>query len=877
MQLDPRTWERAQSLFHAALDLPEEERLPFLRGECAGNPHLLAAVQALLEGDRQSSGVLDRDLSRVAGDLLDDDPLPYEFVGPYRLSRVLGRGGMGVVYLGVREDTGGTAAIKILRDAGLSPARRERFAGEQRAMASLRHPSIAQLYDADVLPNGTPFFVMEYVDGLPLTDYCRFWDSPLRERLEIYRRVCEAVQAAHQQAIVHRDLKPSNILVKPDGTLKLLDFGIAKQLDEPGAVTDPTQTVLRFMTPAYAAPEQVLGRPTGIYTDIYALGVLLYELLTDRKPLDLSDKTPGEVERAIAEEEPRRPSQAGGGRGKDPLVVASRGEWSDLDVMCMTAMHKDSERRYRTVQGLIRDIDHFLRSEPLDAQADSLGYRLGKFLRRNLRSVAGALAVLLAGLALVAFYTTRLTNARDQAVAEAERTRRIQDFMLNLFQGGEESVGPADTLRVITLMERGVQEAGLLAGEPEVQAELYHTLGGLYQQLGSLNRADTLLGRALERRRAVFGGESPEAAGSLVALGGLRLRQARLQEAEALVREGVRMASTTLPPEHPLVLEAKTALGRVLQEKGDYPGAVAILEEVVAAYRDTGDRTPELAGAMGDLANTHFYAGNYEASDSLNRMSLAMDRELYGPGHPNVADGLINLGAVQFQWGRYAEAEDRYRQALEIMEAYHGEEHPETASALTLLGRALNYQGETREALGHLKRARQIQLRVFGPVHRDVASTENDIGLIALAEGDLALARDSFRRMTEIYDSIYAEPHWFQGIARSNLGAVHLEAGRYARAEERFREAVEVFLTTLSPGDMNTAIARIKLGRALLRQGRWGEAEEASRAGYDALVEITDPGVSWLQAARSDLAEAYEALERPEEARRYREEAERYR
>jgi len=757
MQLDPRTWERAQSLFHAALDLPEEERLTFLRGECAGNPHLLAAVQALLEGDRQSSGVLDRDLSRVAGDLLDDNPLPYEFVGPYRLSRVLGRGGMGVVYLGVREDTGGTAAIKILRDAGLSPARRERFAGEQRAMASLRHPSIAQLYDADVLPDGTPFFVMEYVDGLPLTDYCRFWDSPLRERLEIYRRVCEAVQAAHQQAIVHRDLKPSNILVKPDGTLKLLDFGIAKQLDEPGAVTDPTQTVLRFMTPAYAAPEQVLGRPTGIYTDIYAL------------------------------------------------------------------------------------------------------------------------AVLLAGLALVAFYTTRLTNARDQAVAEAERTRRIQDFMVNLFQGGEGSVGPADTLRVITLMERGVQEAGLLAGEPEVQAELYHTLGGLYQQLGSLDRADTLLGRALERRRVVFGGESPEAAGSLVALGGLRLRQARLQEAEALVREGLRMASTTLPPEHPLVLEAKTALGRVLQEKGDYPGAVAILEEVVAAYRDTGDRTPELAGAMGDLANTHFYAGNYEASDSLNRMSLAMDRELYGPGHPNVADGLINLGAVQFQWGRYAEAEERYRQALEIMEAYHGKEHPETASALTLLGRALNYQGNTREALGHLQRARGIQLRVFGPVHRDVASTENDIGLIALAGGDLALARDSFRRMTEIYDSIYAEPHWFQGIARSNLGAVHLEAGRYARAEDRFREAVEVFLTTLSPGDMNTAIARIKLGRALLRQGRWGEAEEATRAGYDALVEITDPGVSWLQAARSDLAEAYEALGLPEEARRYREEAERYR
>ncbi len=876
MSLDSQKWERMQALFHAALDLPESARAGFLAEECAGDQAMRQAIFDLLEADRDHSSVLDRELGDIAGDLLEGPYLPYRTIGPYRLTGILGRGGMGLVYLGEREDTGGKAAIKILRDAMLSPARRERFASEQRTLASLDHPSIARLFDADVLPDGTPYFVMEYVDGLPLTRYCEFWDSTLRERLQIYRGVCEAVQAAHRQAIVHRDLKPSNILVKPGGSLKLLDFGIAKQLDGPDGTADPTQTVLRLMTPAYAAPEQVRGEPTGIYTDIYALGVLLYELLTGRQPFDFKGKTPGEAEWAIVEEQPERPSHVPSQASEGPHLTAGRGEWSDLDVMCMTAMHKDPQRRYRTVQGLIRDIDHFLRGEPLDAQADSIVYRTAKFLRRNARGVAAAALAVAMSWVLVGYYTVRLAAARDAAVAETDRAQRIQNFMLSLFKGGNAVVGPADTLRVATLLERGVREAQLLEDEPAAQAELMSTLGGLYQELGNLDRADTLLQGALERQRAVSGEESVEMAESLIALGRLRRSQARLDEAEQLVREGLGIVSERFPPGHPVVLEGEAALGRVLQDTGVYDEAIALQDEVVRRRRLASAESTEYADAVAELANTYFYAGQYEASDSLNRISLAIDRRLYGPDHPNIADGLINLGAVQFQWGKYGEAEARFREALDIMESYYGPEHPETASALTMLGRSLNYQGKTGEALGYLRRALDIQLGLFGPIHPAVASTENDIGLIALSSGDLELAEKSFRQMAETYDSIYSRPHWLKGIARSNLGAVYLEGERYEDAERLFREAVDVFTETLAPTDLNTGIARIKLGRALRFQERWSEAERESRVGYEILMEKTDPGVSWLQAARQDLARDYEALGQPEKAVELRAEAERY-
>ncbi|HEX5437703.1 MAG TPA: serine/threonine-protein kinase, partial [Gemmatimonadaceae bacterium] len=554
--MDAERWDRIQRLFHRALDQPAGERHAFVNAECGNDPALSADVLALLDEDARGGSLLDRDMAQVARGMLDAAIPPSvaeRAFGPYRVSAVLGEGGMGVVYLGRRVDLGSVAAIKLLRDAWLSPARLERFQSEQRMLAQLNHPAIARLYDADTLPDGTPWFAMEYVDGVALTSYCAQHASTMHERLELFRLVCEAVQHAHRHAIIHRDLKPSNILVTAEGVVKLLDFGIAKQIEE----LDPaahTRTGLRFMTPAYAAPEQLRGNQPGTYTDVYALGVVLYELLTGRLPFDVTNRTPGEVERMITEEEPERPSIAARGMAEPthgaPMAAVSKGSWADLDVLCLTAMHKDPQRRYRTVDALIRDVDHYLGSEALEARGDSTPYRVRKFAGRHWRPLAAAAASLTALAVLVAFYTLRLTAARNSALAEAARTQRLEQFTLDLFQGGSEDVAPAESLRVITLVDRGAREARALDADPAVQADLYETLGSIYQNLGKLAPADSLLSMALAKRQRLYGKDSRAVAHTMMALGLLRADQARFKEAEQLVRDGLAMSRRHLPESH---------------------------------------------------------------------------------------------------------------------------------------------------------------------------------------------------------------------------------------------------------------------------------------------------------------------------------------
>ncbi|MGH7626957.1 MAG: protein kinase domain-containing protein, partial [Gemmatimonadaceae bacterium] len=649
--MDATQWERAQALFHAAVEMPESERPPFLRGACTGDDALLHDVLAMLEEDARGSSLLDRGVAVAARSLLNDDShaLPAASFGPYRITRMLGEGGMGVVYLATRDDLGSEAAIKILRDAWLSPARRERFASEQRTLAQLHHASIAQLYDANTLPDGTPWFVMEYVDGVPLTEYCRAHGTTIPNRLRLFRAVCEAVQHAHSHAVIHRDLKPSNILVKRDGAIRLLDFGIAKQLESLGVSTDQTQTGLRLMTPAYAAPEQFSGGQLGTHTDIYALGVIFYELLAGRMPFDLLERTPSEVATTIIEHAPDRPSVAaramtGAARAVPGTATLARSSWVDLDVLCLTAMHKDPARRYRTVDALMRDVDHYLYGEPLEARRDTLRYRAGKFVRRNAKTVAAALLVFAGVVGLVAFYTVRLTRARNTAVAEAARTGRIQTFMMNLFEGGDETAGPADTLHVVTLVQRGVREARSLDGEPAAQAELFETLGGIYQKLGNLPLADTLLTAALDRRRSLYGAAHPDVASSLVALGMLRDAQANYDEAERLVREGLAMEKRQPVAGRANVARTTAALGQILEDRGAYDQAIQVLEDAVALQSASPSLAADLSASMTELANSHFYAGHLATSDSLNRRVLEIDRGLYGEHHHNVANDLINLG-----------------------------------------------------------------------------------------------------------------------------------------------------------------------------------------------------------------------------------------
>ena len=874
--MDSTRWERIQNLFHEVADLPEPEQRVFLKAACGDDDVLVADVLALVEEDARGGSFLDRDLAEVAQQVLEEatsSALPFKEFGPYRIKKALGEGGMGVVYLAERVDLGSLVAIKLLRDAWLSPARRERFASEQRTLAQLNHPSIARLYDADTLDDGTPWFVMEYVEGVPLTECCSEHACSIEERLQLFRAVCEAVQYAHQHAVIHRDLKPSNILVKPDGTIRLLDFGIAKQLEslEAPAGRDQTLTGLRLMTPAYAAPEQVRGERVGIQTDVYSLGVILYELLTGGPPFDLSKLTPGEAEAVIVGQDPEKPSTIAPRSVETNPGVLSVGKsaWADLDVLCLSAMHKDRQRRYQSVEALIRDIDHYLKGEPLEARPDSFHYRLGKFVRRNRRAVSAAALVFTVVVGLVIFFTVRLAKARNAALEEAARTQRIQRFMMNLFQGGDESVGPGDSMRVVTLLDRGVQEAQSLNGDPKVQAELYQTLGTIYDQLGKFDQADSLLHSALERRKTLFGPDSTEVAESLVALGQLRSDQAQYDDAEKFTRQGVEMTRRHLPPTHPRLGRALYALGEVLVNEGKYDQGIQVLDQAVQIQSAPGGVPADLAESLTELANAEFYAGHLDVSNSVNLRVLAMDRQLYGERHPNVAEDLINLGAIQSEWGHYTETERYYRQALDIIQNFYGKDHPETASAMTLLGRSLNSQGRFNEAADMLRQSLGIQERVYGEVHPRVASALGELGKVAMQQGKLDEAEADFRRQADIYREVYKGKHYYIGSALANLGGVYMERKQYARAERSFRDALQIYAQTLPANHLNVAIVRVKLGRALIPQRRYADAEAQSLAGYEVLMKQSNAPANWLENARKDLVEEYGALHEPDKAAKF--------
>jgi serine/threonine protein kinase len=866
--MDAERWEKIQSLFHAAADLPAAEQRSFLIARC-DDSSLIEETLALLAEDARGQSVLDRGVASAAHDMFEGasiySPATTQF-GPYRVTRVLGEGGMGVVYLAERDDLKTLAAVKILRDAWLSPARRERFAAEQRTLAQLNHPHIARLYDAGALPDGTPWFVMEYVEGLPLTEYCAKHSKTLTDRLRLFRAVCEAVQHAHQHLVIHRDLKPSNILVAGDGTVKLLDFGIAKQLDALDGLSDPTRTGVRLMTPAYAAPEQIRGDRVAVHTDVYALGVILYELMVGRLPFDTAGLTSDEIEAQITQREPERPSAAMRSRA----VTWSLGEWSDLDVLCLTAMHKDAERRYATVDALMRDIDHLLAGEPLEARPDAAWYRVRKFARRNRQGVAAVTVALAVVVGLVVFYTAQLRSARNDALAEAARAQRIQRFTLDLFEGGDRAVGPADSLRVLTLVDRGLEQARSLDAEPATQAELFLTLGGIYQKLGNFPRADSLITLALERRRALFGAAHPDVAASLVALGELRIDQAKFEDAERLIREGLDVAKRTLALTDAGVASASAALGHVLQERGQYDKAIPVLEEVVRIRQAKQEPSAEIARSLSGLADVHYYSGHYEISDSINRQVLATYRQSYGDNHPLVADILINLGASQFDRGNYVEAEKLDRQALEITRAFYGGNSYRTAANLTMLGRALSFQRRFAEATTILTEALAIRERVYGPMHPYVASTVNELGNIAVQGDRFDEAEVHFRRMLAIYRSAYGDNHYLLALATSNLASARMGLKDFRGAEALYRDAIRRYATTQGPAHLNTGIARIKLGRSLLRQSRFSEATVESLAGYEILIKLANPAIGFIQNARRDLVAAYDSLKQPERAARFR-------
>jgi serine/threonine protein kinase/Tfp pilus assembly protein PilF len=738
---------------------------------------------------------------------------PGSRLGSYAVVKEIGRGGMGAVYLAERADGQfqQTVALKVLKPGMETEEVLRRFAQERQILASLQHASIARLYDGGVTDDGRPYLVMEHVLGLPIDAFCDQRQLPVEERLELFVKVGEAVQQAHRGLVVHRDLKPTNILVTASSEVKLLDFGIAKLID-PGAgleTVSATRTTARVMTPEYASPEQVRGEAVTTASDIYQLGLLLYELLTGLRARRLRDRSLAELERAVSNTLPTSPSAAL--RAGVAVDDAGNGAWSpvtagrlrrtsperlrkrlrgDLDMIVLKALRQEPERRYATVERMVEDVRRHLAGLPIRARPDTLAYRTGKFVRRHGRGVAAAGVAALVIVALVSFYTFRLAAERDRARREADKAARVSELLTSLFTGadpyGDREKGEP-TLR--GLLDAGVERTRQeLAGQPETQAELFTVLGRVYERLGLHDKARPLLEDALAIGRRSAG--AGRLAQSLNDLGVLRRNQGDWRGAAALLDEALAMRRRLFGNEHQDVAVTLVELARVYDDQGSSERAETLHREALAIRRKVlGGEHRETATSLNDLGVLLWERGDLEGAEPLLRQSHAINKKALGPEHANVASNLGNLALLLEDKGEHAAAEALFREALALDRRTLGEKHPSTVIVLNNLAHPLREQGKYAEATASLEEALRITRSTLGHEHPRVATFLANLARVHLARRRPSAAEPLLRQALRMRRRGLPESDWRVGVTKSLLGAALTGLSRYPEAERLLIEA----------------------------------------------------------------------------------------
>ena len=754
-------------------------------------------------------------------------------IGPYRIERPLGRGGMATVFLAVRaDDYTQKVALKLVSWDMDRKEIQDRFYNERQILANLQHPMIARLLDGGTTDDGRPYFIMEHVEGEPIDRYCQRHQLSIRQRLELFGHVCSAVHSAHQNLVVHRDLKPSNILVTADGTPRLLDFGIAKLLEPDLAARNvATMPGTSPMTPAYASPEQVMGEPITTACDVYALGVLLYKLLTNRLPYRLKAGNYGEMVRVICMQEPKKPSHAvklasavpvppgtteaavpaavdsaDAGPDEDTEAEPPRGDETqtvigpapdrrlrrqrrllagDLDAIVLKAIRKEPKHRYGSAIELAEDVRCHLMGLPVVARQGTWLYYAGKFVRRN--RLALAVMFLIAGLAVTTTVLWRkAVDEQAQAVRERTRAERVSAFLENLFKSADPDQAKGETLTVREILDQGKERiTGELESEPEIRADILTTLGTVYHSLGLYGQSREVLEEALRVRRIAN------------------------------------------PAEHQEMAIDINNLASVLYSQKDYPAAERYFREALAMKQRLGLGTAGIANTMQNLASALAQQGHLKEAERIYQQVLEMHRNLAGPESAKVATSLYSLGALAARQGDFGKAESLLNQALAIRVKVSGDEHTEVAQILDTLGRAHHAAGNLDEAEPLYTRALGIRRKLLGDNNVVVARTKRHLAVILLDQGD------------------------FEAAAR----------------------LIEQALTTyrqVAPDQVATiADSERVFGETLLALGRHEESEKYLVASYQMLREEEDEQAATRQALRS-LIGLYESWGRPAEAARYR-------
>ena len=853
-------WDRLRELFHHVLDMPPGERTAYLDDECPDSA-MRAELESLLgppAGNVLGSPVVDGVREAIHAAMERTEPGPPDsgtegmLIGRYRLLEKIGEGGMGEVWRAEQlEPVRRQVALKLVRAFMNSREVVARFESERQALALMDHPAIARFYDAGSTPNGAPYFVMDYVEGAPITAYCDNHRLTIRERLELFIRVCEGVQHAHQKAIIHRDLKPSNILVtEVDGKAepKIIDFGVAKAL-APGLRAESmfTRAGAFVGTPEYMSPEQAASSGEDIDTrsDVFSLGVILYELLTGARPIKLQAITLEEFLRKLRKEEPEKPSSrirrqdeaalSGVALNRQATPAAlSKQLRGDLDSIAGKALEKERSLRYDAPSSLAADIGRYLRQEGVWAVPPSTFYRMGKFARRHSVALVVTAAFLLVLIAAAAISILQGMRANQEAAV----ARAVTDFVQNdlLAQASTDKQAgskakPDPDLKVRTALDRAAESMGSrFALQPKVEAEIRGTMGQTYLDLGLYPKARTQLERALELERRSLGAENPTTVRTISRLGYVAYLQGRYPEAEALDSQALEIQRRRLGADHPDTLYTLSNLAIVYYTHVKYPEAESIDRQILEIRRRvSGPKHPYTLQSMNNLAIVYYLEGKYAEAEELFSEILAIQREGLGAEHHDTLMSMMNLGNVYRQEGKYAQAEAILKQCLEIRRRMLRIDHPDRLMSMLNLGNVYLQEGKYAEAEALYKESLEIKSRVLGAEHASTLTSMNNLANVYSLEEKYAQAQPLFSKAIEIARRKLGEQNRSTIIFLSNFASMYQRQGKYAEAETYLAQALAALQHTVGAAHPDTVETAEDLALAKVSERKFTEGEALAR------------------------------------------------
>jgi len=841
----PDQWPKIKEIVGAALEREPSERIAFLDQACAQNSELRPEVESLLAAHADADGLSEHPwitkVTEAAGES--------KIVGPYRLIRELGVGGMGQVWLAEQtEPVQRNVAVKLIRAGMYDAAVVQRFQSERQSLALMDHPAIAKVFDAGATPAGQPYFAMEYVDGLPITEYCDREKLGIRDRLELFIQVCQGVQHAHQKAIIHRDLKPSNVLVvEVDGKPmpRIIDFGLAKATAPamPGE-TLFTQVGTFLGTPGYISPEQADPEVQDVdtRTDVYSLGVVLYELLTGFLPFDTTlwkKQRLDEVLRQLRDTDPQSPStkvstnrdtstaraEARGTEARQ-LVTLLRG---DLDWITLKALDKDRERRYGTSLALAADLENYLQNRPVEARPASAAYRVRKYVRRHAVAVAVASG---AAMLLIAFAATQAVQLR-RTTRERDRADRITEFMTSMFKVADPSEARGNSITAREILDKSSNEIDTgLANDPQLQVRLMGTMGEVYTNLGLYSKAQKTLEGAVAAAHRLGDTSDASAFNSANMLSYVMIQQGKSADAEKMLRETIDSEQRGLGPEHPTTLTAKRFLAFALESEGRYDEAEKIQRGVLDGMRRTlGPENTETLLAMNEMANIAQDQGNLPEAERLYREAMETLRRVFGPENQVTLLATSNLANVLRDEGRRAEAEQMLRELLETKRRLLGPEHPQTLTVMHNLANVLTDLGRKEEAEKLFRQTVEIENRVRGPENPSTLSTVRSLAFLLHGEGLNAEAEKLQREVLQTGQRVFGPEHPFTLEVMGALAITLASEGKLDAAKKLHSARLDI--ASRKPGQAGLADAWYDYACGANQAGRRDEAFDHLRRAID--------------------------------------------